>query len=190
MIVHISVITFSLLYALLRYIVFGPVETIHIPLYILNKSISLAAVLYLAYTAYLHFKGDVEGKMKWGPIAYSFTGLHIVLSLILISPAYYGKFYLASGKMSGKGEWILLLGALAAFAWMKLRAHTTTPKMRYSLAIITALLTTLHLVVMGSSGWLTPEKWHGSMPPVSLVACIASIAATILFFKKHVQPPQ
>ncbi len=189
MIVHICIIAFALVYALLRYIIFGPVETIHIPLYILNKSMSLSAVLYLAYTAYLHFKGDMEGKMKWGPIAYSFTGFHIILSLILISPAYYGKFFLASGKLSGKGEWILLLGALAAFAWMKMRAHTSTPKLRYSLAILTALLTTLHLVVMGFSGWLTPEKWHGSMPPVSLIACIASITAIFFFCKKHIQTP-
>jgi len=34
------------------------------------------------------------------------------------------------------------------------------------------LLGGVHLLFMGYQGWMEPVKWHGGMPPVSLVAML------------------
>ena len=38
----------------------------------------------------------------------------------------------------------------------------------------------IHLFFMGYSGWVTPEKWHGGMPPISLIAFVFSSFGLLL----------
>jgi hypothetical protein len=45
-------------------------------------------------------------------------------------------------------------------------------------------LVVVHLVAMGYKGWLTPQGWHGGIPPVSLVAVLAAMVPLIVKRKR------
>jgi hypothetical protein len=38
----------------------------------------------------------------------------------------------------------------------------------------------VHLVALGIKGWLTPQGWHGGIPPVSLVAVIVALVPILV----------
>ncbi len=47
---------------------------------------------------------------------------------------------------------------------------------------ITALtLSALHLAIMGFEGWLTPRKWNGGMPSITLVSVSVFVIGLIVF---------
>ncbi len=45
---------------------------------------------------------------------------------------------------------------------------------------IALTLVVVHLVVLGTRGWLAPQGWHGGIPPVSLVAVVAALVPLLV----------
>ncbi|MBI1354356.1 MAG: hypothetical protein GC160_08415 [Acidobacteria bacterium] len=185
-------------YAILRYNIFGPVEWIHLPSFVINKSFGLGAVVFLS-CSYLvgkwikAYPSDPKRRRSLakflGLTGLYFAGLHIMLSLALLSPAYYGKFYIDGGKMNLMGEVTFLFGALA-IGFLMFPAITTLPLMYealggerwqrmqrmgyWALAMLAG-----HTFTMGWSGWLEPAGWHGGMPPISVWAFAFAVAALV-----------
>ena len=192
----------SLLYAIVRYHLAGDVPWAHLPLFILNKATSLAAVGFLA-CSYLLGKvircHDHDPRLRLvvikfcGLVGFFMAGIHATFSLCLLTPAYYGKYYSPVGRLNLQGEVALTAGVVALFLLMA-PAITTLPMMAKALGGVrwkrnqrtgyTALaLVAVHLVALGLGGWLAPKGWHGGIPPISLVALVLAVAP--LFVRKR-----
>ena len=186
-------------YAIVRYHVFSGVEWSHFPLYIANKGASLASVFFIA-TSYLIGKSlrvyeNDAGKrlilIKFcGLIGFSLASMHALMSLLLISPHYYPKFFLESGRMNLTGELSIVFGVLSLWC-LAVTAITSLPFMydavgaeRWQrgqrMGYLCLALVAGHVLVMGFSGWLAPATWHGALPPVSLVAFIGAAVPVLL----------
>lgn len=198
------VILFFVFYGTLRYIVFKGVNPIHIPLYITNKIVSTSGLFFLALSY-------AWGKMKWlklkkknltnhfikftGLVGFSLSAMHVFMSLIIISPAYYPKFY-EGDMMNFKGELSMLMGVFSFYCFT-IPAITTIPFMQEAVGIkkwqkgqqmgyIGLFTALLHVLFMGFSGWFTIDKWPGYLPPITLIAAlIAFIPLYLKFLKKQ-----
>jgi DMSO/TMAO reductase YedYZ heme-binding membrane subunit len=186
-------------YAILRYHVVSGVDWSHFPLFITNKGVSLAAVFfigasYLIGKAVRVYKNDSEKRLiliKFcGLIGFSLASIHALMSLLLVSPFYYPKFFSESGKMNLTGELSLVFGVLGMWC-LAVTAITSLPFMYEAvgaerwqrgqrMGYLSLLLVAGHVLVMGVSGWLAPSGWHGGLPPVSLVAFIGASVPLLL----------
>ena len=194
-----------IVYAIVRYHLAGDVEWRHFPLFILNKTTSLAAVVFVA-CSYLIGKiirwHDHDKVLRLvvikfcGLMGFFLAGIHALMSVMLITPAYFAKYYDAGGRMNLQGELGMAVGIIALFFLMS-PAITTLPMMPKALGgrrwkrsqrvgYIALILVVVHLVVLGLKGWLAPSGWPAGMPPISLVALVAALVP-LLVKRKLVQ---
>lgn len=179
---------FCSLYTIARYVIFAGVDPIHMPLFLANKAIAMAAALFLFCTALNNTRGNFKRTAYWGRTSLDALRLHILMSLILYSQAYYGKFFIVDGKMNLTGELMLLFGILAAYAFWAIRGPVLDDKVRLRfLHLIASGLVALHLLVMGWAGWLKIDKWPGGLPPISLLSFIFAISSVWLFLQRPKQ---
>jgi DMSO/TMAO reductase YedYZ heme-binding membrane subunit len=191
---------FSLVYAVVRYHVAGDVPWENFPLFILNKTLSLAAVLLIA-SSYL-----VGRVFKWhdhdpairlivvkfcGLMGFFLAGIHALMSLALLSPAYYAKYFdAATGRLNFVGELGMAVGVLAMFALLA-PAITTLPMMPKAIGgkrwkrnqrfgYVALALVAIHLIDLGLGGWLKPGTWQWGIPPISLVAVVAALLPVVV----------
>jgi len=196
------VFLFLILYAILRYIVFQGVDPVHFPLYIVNKIFSTSGLFFLSVSYAMgkirHKKlKDKQVKIEFmkffGMAGFSLSAMHVFISMIILTPSYYPKFY--NGEMMNfTGELSMLMGVLSIF-FFTIPAITTIPFMQEAvgikkwqkgqrvgyLGLLTALL---HVIIMGYSGWLEVEKWPGYLPPITLIATLIAIVPLYLKFIK------
>ena len=189
----------SLAYAVLRYHLVGDVAWRHFPLFILNKATSLAAVVFVA-CSYLVGKvihwHDHDRALRLvvikfcGLMGFFLAAVHVFFSLSLLTPAYYGKYFDAAGRLNLQGELAMAVGVIALFFLLS-PALTTLPMMPKALGgwrwkrsqragYVALSLVLVHLVVLGLKGWLAPKGWHGGLPPISLVAAVAALVPLLV----------
>lgn len=185
-----GVLLFFLLYSTLRYMVFKGVDWSHFPVYIMNKIFSIAG-LFLIALSYLLTKvnlikfDDESSKVQFirfvGLAGFSLCAIHVFLSLVMLSPAYYPNFYIEN-MMNLKGELSMLMGVISLY-FFTIPAITSLPFMQKAVGMkkwkrgqkmgYYGLLTSLfHLIAMGASGWITVNNWPGYLPPISLISAI------------------
>ena len=190
---------FALAYAVIRYHLAGDVPWRHFPLFILNKATSLAAVIFVV-SSYLIGKiirwHDHDHAMRLvvikfcGLMGFFLAAVHALLSLALLSPAYYGKYFEEGGRFNLTGEIAMAVGVVAVF-FLASPAITTMPGMAKAIGgwrwkrtqwfgYVALALVAVHLIVLGWKGWLTPEKWHGGIPPISLVALVVVLVPLVV----------
>ena len=109
----------ALVYAIIRYHLAGDVPWAHFPLFILNKATSLAAVFFVT-SSYLvgkvfhwhdHDKALRLVVIKFcGLVGFFLAGIHALLLLSLLSPAYYAKYFDSNGRLNLEGELALVVG--------------------------------------------------------------------------------
>jgi DMSO/TMAO reductase YedYZ heme-binding membrane subunit len=189
----------ALLYAVIRYHVAGDVSWRHFPLFILDKATSLAAVFFLA-SSYLIGKTfrwhDHDRALRLvviklcGLMGFFLAAVHAFLSLCLLSPAYYGQLVDAGGRLNPRGEAAMAVGFVGLF-FVLAPAVTTLPCMPKAIGgwrwkrnqragYVALSLVTIHLVILGFGGWLAPGRWHGGLPPISMVAVVAALLPLIV----------
>jgi DMSO/TMAO reductase YedYZ heme-binding membrane subunit len=192
----------SLIYAIIRYHIAGDVEWRHFPLFILNKAISIAAVMFVA-SAYLIGKiihwHDHDRYIRLvvikfcGLMGFFLACIHALCSLSLLTPAYFGKYFDATGRLNFQGELGIVVGVIGLFCLLG-PALTTLPMMpkalggqrwkRNQLLGYAALaLVFVHLVTLGIKGWLAPEGWPAGLPPISLIAALVALVPLLVKIK-------
>lgn len=203
------VLAVAFAYAIVRYNVIKGVPWEELPLFISNKAIALAAVVFIAlsygFGPFARFWPRVFVSLLWerkyfGLLGFGLAAVHSLASLLLFSPSYYPKFFTTAGKLNLSGELSMLFGVLA-FSVFSIIAVTSIPAVGKSidsrqwqalqrLGYFALLLVLLHVLVMGVEGWLKPAGWPGGLLPISLVAFVIIAftllirAATILFPKR------
>jgi DMSO/TMAO reductase YedYZ heme-binding membrane subunit len=188
------VMGFTLVYSILRYHISGEVFWEHFPLYILNKAISLAAVIFVACS---YLIGRViqwhnnDPKIKLvvikfcGLMGFSLAAIHAFFSVCILNPNYFGKFFSEDGRLNLTGELGLAVGVVALWA-LAMPAIATLPMMPKAIGgirwkrsqrmgYLCLILVAAHMLIFGFKGWLTPGKWPLGLPSISLLAFIALI---------------
>lgn len=184
-------IVLSIAYAILRYHILGPVEWKDFPFFILNKGISLAALLLLVLNFSLgplkNIGLPVPGSWLSARKILGMTGfllalIHTLMSFMLFKPEIYGKLFEADGGLTLFGG-LSMLGGILSFVvlWgynLSFQTHLRDEKTfiqfitSRSFLLLAMLLSAVHLFFMGFKGWLSPSGWHGGLPPISLVAFV------------------
>lgn len=180
------------LYACLRYLVLGDVHPGNWPLYVNNKAVSLAALALLALS-YLSGKAgrragnavcqNERGKAL-GLMGFTLMAIHALMSLLLLSPSYYPKFF-DGDKLNVAGELGLLLGVIG-FGCFTVPAIASLPPAAEALGPIRwaraqrigywgLAAAALHVLTLGLSGWLDPSSWPGFLPPITMLAFLIAV---------------
>lgn len=189
----------SLVYAIVRYHLAGDVAWSHFPVFILNKATSLAAVLFVA-SSYLVGKifrwHDHDLALRLvvikfcGLMGFFLAAVHAILSLCILTPAYFRKYFDAAGRLNLMGELGMCVG-IFALLFLVAPAITTLPMMPKALGgwrwkrsqrmgYLALLCVVIHLTALGLKGWLSPGGWPWGMPPISLLAAIGAIIPLVV----------
>lgn len=183
------VIMFGMGYSILRYHIVGPVPWKDLSFFILNKGICLSAFVLLTMNFGLGPAknlgwsvpiGWLNARMAIGITGFLLVFVHVLMSILLFTPAIYGKFFDAQSTLTLNAGLSMFAGILAfVVLWgYNLSFKTTMREDKAFIQFITSrkfllwamLLGAAHLVFMGYSGWLKPSDWQGGLPPISLVA--------------------
>lgn len=169
-------------YALMRYVVFGDVSPMHVPAYIINKSIALTAAvsLVMASAGQARIRRDVA--RFWWKACSHLIFVHVLLSVGLFSDGYYPKFF-EGDRMNLSGEAMLFLGVMAAYCFWRLGSSDPTQSARRTLTVLSRILVAGHLLVMGYGGWLQVRKWHGGLPPITLLSFLLVMFSLYAFLR-------
>ncbi len=182
---------FGLGYAVVRYHLAGPVPWKDLPFFILNKGISLSALVLLVLNFGLGPLRSLgvnvpdswlNARKALGMTGFLLALIHALMSFMLFSPSVYGKFFEADGTLTLMAG-LSMLGGVLAFVvlWAyNMSFQTFLREDQAFIRVITSrnfmlsamLLTAAHLLFMGYEGWLNPSGWHSGIPPISLVAFV------------------
>lgn len=191
----------ALIYSVFRYNVFGGVAWSQLPLYILNKTVSFTGILLMAINL---FTGTVQGssvklfarlkksRADISRAAFMFIAVHVLLSLVLLKPANYEKFFETSGIFNFAGGLSMTSGVLAFSACAGLffspipgyHGEKTVRSYINSLGfkVVLSLLILSHILFAGYTNWFSPEKWPGGMPPITAISFVIYFSAALLYF--------
>jgi len=160
----------STTYAIIRYNYFGNVSLNDIPVFVFNKAIALSIVIILGFSLLDKIKdrntGDYFSTIQFLII------MHVIFSLALHGDAYFPKMYI-DGKLT-------LNTGIATLSGTILVAGLFTNIIKLKALTIYTLIG-IHVFFYGFKGWVTPENWHGSLPPITLVSFVIVM---ILFLRK------
>ncbi len=171
-------------YATLRYNVFKGVPWGDWPHFVGNKILAVAALILIVQSIWRLASRRVRPIRRLMATAGLLAMVHSLLSLGLLDPVYFEKFYGGRG-FSLTGGLSLLLGSFATA--LLLRGHgargTSAPVPASLLLGSTAALTTFHLALPATSSWLQPAAWPGGMPPLTLLSFAIGAAGVALAFR-------
>ena len=164
-----------LAYAIVRYHVVKNVPWEHLPLYTTNK---VFAVVGLAGLVGSRLAAGRDRRQGYGLTGLWCTAVHILMSQLLMGPAYFGKFYNDQNQLTWQAELSMATGVIGTgfLLWLlvaTLKTESQTgPSLVPNLARWTLLATALHLVFMGGAGWLKQVDWKAAsgLPPITLLA--------------------
>lgn len=179
-----------LTYAILRYVLLGPVEATEIPLYLSNKAFAWTSLtlMLLTISGRPHQKNFNPRVIATG----MFLSLHLLSSLILLNPHYYPKFFeegalglpIQISLIAACTGLVLMIPAIIHNLLRYLGVPSDSKKFNFtSLNFALLILCALHLILIGYSGWIAPSTWHGYLPPISLI-CFIQLGIGSLLIKK------
>ena len=184
-------VVLSIVFAVIRYHLAGSVPWKDFPVFILNKGISLAAIILLIFNFVIGPlrnlgismpDGWLNSRRALGMTGFLLVLLHVVMSLILFNPTIYIKLFETDGTLTFTSG-ISMLGGVLGFVILWAYNLSFQTHMREDQAfikfitsrrfmLVAMLFTAIHLVFMGFNGWMEPSSWNGGIPPISLVAFI------------------
>lgn len=171
-----AVFFITTMYATLRYNLVKGVPWSDWPGYVLNKSIALSALVFIALAVFRGARSADEG-LALIRTAGLFAGVHVLLSLILLSPDSYPNLY-QDGKLTGPAQWALMLGAVISVTFSRVGPTFAASRSRKVLRTLVFLtfLTGVHAALQGYRGWFTPHLWPGNLPPITLIAVVVAVS--------------
>ncbi len=181
----------STVYATVRYNVFKGVSWSDWPHYVGNKVLAIASLLLivLAVLRLATPRGrPIRLLMAW---ASAMAVAHTVISLALLEPAYFEKFYAGERlTLSAGASLVLAAMAFAILQWGKGRPGTSAPVGAVAPLSAIAFLSGVHAALPSIAGWFEPAGWPGHMPPITLISFFAgaiALAASVRVLRQRGQ---
>jgi hypothetical protein len=166
------------LYATLRYNVFKGVAWSEWPIYTLNKVFGLSALLLLMIYAIQRRRGQDQAKGSLLSSAWILMLIHSGLSLAILKPAYFVKYFQAD-KLTWQGGFSMLFGVLAAVGvhkYCRFCEQCSPASLAVKMGGL-AFLTGVHAALLGYAGWFQPATWPGHFLPITLISFVAGSVA-------------
>jgi len=174
----------SVAYATLRYNICKGVPWADWPTWTLNKAFAVASLTLLLVAVIRRKSASDAPCAKIFSVAVGFAAVHVVLSLMLMSPAYYPKFFL-DGKLTLAAGGSMLLGSIAAVIMARRGRGGVLKSMQETkhgvwMVVLVAMLTAFHAMLQGFTGWFDPQKWAGGLPPITLISFVLGVSALLV----------
>lgn len=184
MIYYLLLYVLCMIYSAVRYVVFTPQNLQNLPVFVLNKGISMGAAFCFALAFWHQWRkrrGAVGGH---DPSAWFRAGVfgavaHIPMSLVILRPGYFKEFF-AGDRLSLNGEAVFLFGALSAGGIYLLTRTTWTSLQRWWLSLAFTAVLFSHTLFMGIARGLNINRSHAYLPPMWLLSLIG-IALGLVF---------
>jgi hypothetical protein len=167
----------SIAYSAVRYIAFAPQNLPNLPVYVVNKGVSMAAAFSFALAFWQQWRrnrGAIGGtEPSWWFRAGIFGAIwHIPMSLAILRPSYFKEFFDAdsAGRMSFNGEAVFMFGALTAGGIYLLTSQQWTAMQRWWLSLATMSVLFAHTLCMGIARGLNINASHAYLPPMWLLS--------------------
>jgi DMSO/TMAO reductase YedYZ heme-binding membrane subunit len=183
-------------YAIVRYVVAGPVPVIHVPIFVLNKSVAWTALVLLCLALVL---GPLAGRWPqrygaWcacrkalGLLGFLMACGHLLLSVLILNYGYYRAYFSQAFEFTPLAELTLAAGVWAFLLWLPALA-ASLPGVREALSarawrvahgcLPVALVATTAHILKDAPVWWRPADWPAGLPPISLITVV--LAATTL----------
>lgn len=162
-------------YGIVRYAVFAPENWAHVPAFLVNKGIAMAAALCFALAFYRQWRDratpTASDAATWFRAGIFGVFAHVPLILVVMRPGYFKEFH-AGERYSFTGEMVFLFGALAVGAIHLLSRTTWTPRQRWGLSLATMLTLFGHTLCMGIARGIVMDQHHGYLPPMWLLSLV------------------
>lgn len=185
-----AILAVTLAYSILRYHVAGDSSWTWFPLWTTNKALSWTAAALLSVSYLVSDKGNAR---RLGLLGFALMAWHSLVSLFLLSPKFYAKLY-AVDSLTAAALASMILGGLgtAAFccpAWasrdglkesLGLDRWLTLQRMGY----LGLALSAAHCLAIGLPGWLTPSKWPGGLPPITLLGFLTALLPAVKLVRR------
>ena len=181
----------SLFFAFIRYNIVRNVPFDNFPLFITNKAVALAATILIGLSFLLgplarffpnQFTPHLYLRKHLGMIGFGVASLHAMMSLVLLNPANYSRFYLEGGKFNLVGESSMLFGILAFLIFvaifitslppMEKHMHPDQWKLVQRFGYLAYFFVLLHVGIMGYRGWFRSEAWQYGLASISLISAL------------------
>tara|TARA_R110002167_G_scaffold49412_20_gene144764 strand:- start:1997 stop:2647 length:651 start_codon:yes stop_codon:yes gene_type:complete len=178
-------------YAVLRYNIAGEVRWKDLPVFVMNKGISLGSLvlLTLCFTLARLKKlglpvsdGLLETRKTLGIVGLMYAFAHFILSSAILNASYFDLFYESNGTFTLRGGLCILGGVFAlVLLWIYYYSFKEHLKQNYRLIanltsnkikLLVFFFTSCHLFFLGFSRWTDFDLWQAGLPPISLISFI------------------
>lgn len=188
-----------------RYNVFAGYAWYHMPIQVTNKAIAWASITGFAlaqlpgvlahlwntvvydslYTKPSWLQSSLANRKQVGLLSLWLLTVHVIMSIILFNPAYYGKLFAdpeaSSSQMNSVGEVSLFFAILAVSLYFvrgicmlpSAGIQMTSKQLRLingSMAWVGLAFATIHVMVLGVKSWNDQLDWPGGLPPITLLS--------------------
>jgi hypothetical protein len=166
----------ALAYAVLRYVAFAPRNLDHLPVFVLNKGVSMAAALCFVVgfrEQWRRARGKPDGTDPWVWFRAGVFGAvaHIPLSVAILRPGYFGEFF-SGDRLSFNGEAVVLFGGLTAGSLYLLGRTNWMPRQRWWLTVGMVAALVGHTLSLGIARGLNLNRSHAYLPPMWFLSLI------------------
>ena len=169
------------IYACTRYVIFSNVYWIQIPVYILNKTMAVAAVFALMLSALGNLRNQGRVARDWGIITLHLTIYHVLLSLMIMSPEYYDFYW--KDVLTLEGNLLMSFGALGTYCVVMLYMSRAGTTRMAAFKVLASFSIGAHIFLLAWNSWLQPERWYGHMPPISLWSFLFTLVAFGIYLR-------
>lgn len=188
----ISLFAGSFVYATIRYVVFIPNNLENLPVFVVNKGVSMAASLCFVAAFVQQLRRQRGAAIAVEPAAWFRAGVfgaiwHIPMALVVLRPAYFKEFFVAaadgvagSGRMSLAGELVFCFGGMAAGTLYLLTRQQWTAGQRWWLSLAALLMLQTHVLAMGYCRGLNINASHAYLPPMWLLSAVGVFIGIVL----------
>lgn len=196
---------FSIVYSVVRYVVFAPKNLPNLPVFVVNKGVSMTAAFCFAlafWGQWRRMRGAIGGTepATWFRAGVFGAIWHIPMSLAILRPAYFKEFFASADpavggaadamRMTLNGEAVFMFGALTAGGVYLLTRQHWTPMQRWLLSAATVATLFAHTLCMGIARGINITASHAYLPPIWLLSLvgIALGAAFLLMSRPSANP--
>lgn len=165
-------------YATARYNIFKGVPWSDWPIYTVNKAFALAGLILLVLAVIRQRFSSQGGIGRIVHMAGLFIAIHVLLSVCLLHPSYFEKYF-QLGKLTFAAGLSMTLGAIAMAVMVsgsKSGTELSPDKKNKKLAVL-AFASGLHAALLGYAGWFTPALWPGRLVPITLISFLLGVTA-------------
>ena len=173
----------SIVYSSIRYVVFAPKNLENLPVFVVNKGVSMAAAICFALgflQVFRRSRGVLTGiePSTWFRAGVFGALWHIPMSLAILNPGYFKEFFHPTTqanpipRMTFSGEMVFLFGGLAAGLVYLLMRPNWTPIARWWISLAAMVVLLAHVLAMGYCRGLNINASHAYLPPMWLLSAI------------------